>query len=61
MDEYGANAKKTAAETEANARKFGQEASDVTAQRDAEKLARINRQEQGLNDIKATREANVEQ
>lgn len=46
MDQYGDNAKKTAAEVEANARKFGQEQSNVTVERDAEKLARINRQEQ---------------
>lgn len=61
MDEYGANAKKTAAETEANARKFWQEASNVTAQRDAEKLIRTANQEAELKDIKSTRESNIEQ
>ena len=61
MDEYGANAKKTAADTEANARKFGQEASNTTAQRDAEKLIRTANQEAELKDIQSTREGNIEQ
>lgn len=61
MDEYGANAKKTAADTEANARKFGQEASNTTAQRDAEKLIRTANQEAELKDIQNTREGNIEQ
>lgn len=61
MDEYGSNAKKTAADTEANARKFGQEASNTTAQRDAEKLIRTANQEAELKDIQNTREGNIEQ
>lgn len=61
MNQFEANAKGTAADTEANARKFGQEASNVTAQRDAEKLIRTTNQEANLKSIKDTREANIDQ
>lgn len=60
MNQYEANAKKTAADTENNARKFGQEASNTTAQRDAEKLIRTANQEAELKDIQNTREANID-
>lgn len=60
MDAYADNAKKTAADTEANARKTGQEASNITAQRDAEKLIRTANQEAELRDIQNTRESNID-
>jgi len=60
MNQYEANAKKTAADTEANARKFGQEASNVTSQRDAEKLIRTANQEAELKDIQNTRKTNID-
>jgi len=60
MNQYEANAKNTAADTEANARKFGQEASNITSQRDAEKLIRTANQEAELKDIQNTREANID-
>ena len=60
MNQYADNAKKTAVDTENNARKFGQEASTVTAQRDAEKLIRTANQEAELKDIKNTREKNID-
>lgn len=60
MNQYEANAKKTAADTENNARKFAQEASNTTSQRDAEKLIRTANQEAELKDIQNTREANID-
>ena len=60
MNQYADNAKKTSADTENNARKFGQEASTITSQRDAEKLIRATNQEAELKNIKDTRESNVE-
>lgn len=60
MDQYEANAKKTAVEAEANARKFGQETSNTIAQRDAEKLIRTSNQEIQLKDIKDTRTSNID-
>lgn len=61
MDEYASNAKKTAAETEANARKFWDEKSRIAAERDTEKLSRINRQEQNVKDIESRFNSNTEQ
>lgn len=60
MSQYTDNAKKTAADTEANARKFGQEASSVTAQRDAEKLIRATNQEAELKKMQSSRESNID-
>lgn len=60
MNQYADNANKTAADTEANARKFGQEASSVTAQRDAEKLIRYTNQEAELKKMQASRESNID-
>lgn len=61
MGQYEENSKKTAAEIEANARKFWQEQSNVIAQRDSDKLARASQQEADLEKIKSTREANIDQ
>lgn len=61
MEQFETNAKKTAADTEASARKYGQEQSDVTVTRDADKLARAVEEEKRLAAIVARTEGNVEQ
>ena len=61
MEQFETNAKKTAADTEASARKYGQEQSDITVTRDADKLARAVEEEKRLAAIVARTEGNVEQ
>lgn len=61
MEQFETNAKKTAADTEASAKKYGQEQSDVTVTRDADKLARAVEEEKRLAAIVARTEGNVEQ
>lgn len=61
MDQYANNAKQTAIDTEASARKYGKEQSDITIERDKEKLARSEAEEKRLAEIVARSEWNVEQ